>query len=88
MQAVVFPEPEFVNIECVPDPECAPDEVIVQVDSCGLCGTDLHIYKNEYMSDFPLIPGHEFSGTVVEMGKRVTDLNMGDRVAVDPNLYC
>jgi 2-desacetyl-2-hydroxyethyl bacteriochlorophyllide A dehydrogenase len=88
MQAVVFPEPESVNIESVLDPECAPDEVIVQVATCGLCGTDLHIYKNEYMSDFPIIPGHEFSGSVVELGKRVTDLQVGDRVAVDPNLYC
>lgn len=88
MQAVVFPEPNFVNIECVPDPQCAPDEVIVQVAACGLCGTDVHIYKNEYMSDFPIIPGHEFSGTVAEVGKRVTGLAVGDRVAVDPNLYC
>jgi threonine dehydrogenase-like Zn-dependent dehydrogenase len=54
----------------------------------GICGTDLHIYHNEYLSSFPLIPGHEFAGTVVEVGKQVQDLRRGDRVAVDPNLYC
>lgn len=88
MQAVVFPEAEQLSVERVDDPACAPDEVIVQVAQCGICGTDIHIYHNEYMSDFPLIPGHEFSGTVVEVGRSVRDVHVGDRVAVDPNLYC
>jgi 2-desacetyl-2-hydroxyethyl bacteriochlorophyllide A dehydrogenase len=88
MQAVVFPAPETIAIERVPDPICAPDEVIVQVARCGICGTDVHIYRNEYMSDFPLIPGHEFGGVIVEVGKEVTGFQVGQRVAVDPNLYC
>ncbi|TEU07952.1 MAG: alcohol dehydrogenase, partial [Anaerolineales bacterium] len=88
MQAVVFPSSETVVVEQVADPTCGPDEVVVQVAVTGLCGTDLHIYRNEYMSDFPLIPGHEFGGSVIEVGKGVTDLQRGDRVAVDPNLYC
>jgi 2-desacetyl-2-hydroxyethyl bacteriochlorophyllide A dehydrogenase len=88
MQAVIFPAPETIAIEQVSDPACGPEEVIVQVATTGICGTDVHIYRNEYMSDFPLIPGHEFTGTVVEVGKAVTDFQRGDRVAVDPNLYC
>jgi len=88
MQAVVFPAAETIALERVPDPICAPDEVIVQVARCGICGTDVHIYRNEYMSDFPLIPGHEFGGVIVEVGKEVTGFKMGERVAVDPNLYC
>lgn len=88
MQAVVFPAPESVVVEQVADPTCGPDEVVVQVSTTGICGTDVHIYRNEYMSDFPLIPGHEFGGTVVEVGKEVADFQIGDRVAVDPNLYC
>jgi 2-desacetyl-2-hydroxyethyl bacteriochlorophyllide A dehydrogenase len=88
MQAVVFPAPESIVLEEVPDPTCAPDEVIVQVDRTGICGTDVHIYRNEYMSDFPVIPGHEFGGVIVEVGKAVTDFQSGERVAVDPNLYC
>ena len=72
----------------MPEPQCAPDEVIVRVASCGICGTDVHIYHDEYMSEFPLIPGHEFSGEVVEVGGEVADLAVGDRVAVDPNLDC
>ena len=89
MQAVVFPEPEVIRLDTVADPDCAPDEVVVKVEMSGICGTDLHIYRNEYMSEFPLIPGHEFGGRVVEVGNRVkTGVQVGDRVAVDPNLYC
>lgn len=88
MQAVIFPQAETIAVERMPDPTCARDEVVVQVSRCGICGTDVHIYRNEYMSDFPLIPGHEFGGVVVEVGSDVTDVRVGDRVAVDPNLYC
>lgn len=88
MQAILFPAAETITVERVPDPAPAADEVVVQVAACGICGTDVHIYRNEYMSNFPLIPGHEFSGKVVAVGKAVTDVKLGDRVAVDPNLYC
>lgn len=89
MQAVIFPEPETIVVEQVDDPGCGPDDVIIQVAMCGICGTDLHIYRNEYMSGFPLIPGHEFGGRIVEVGRDVkTGVQVGDRVAVDPNLYC
>ena len=88
MQAVVFSEARSLAIQQVPDPECLPDEVILKVASSGICGTDLHIYNGEYMGNFPLIPGHEFSGTIVEVGKNVTHLKVGDRVTADPNVFC
>jgi len=88
MKAVVFPEAEKIEIQQVGDPGCGDDDVVIKVTSAGICGTDLHIYRGEYMSDFPLIPGHEFHGTVAEIGKNVTQYQVGDRVTVDPNLYC
>jgi 2-desacetyl-2-hydroxyethyl bacteriochlorophyllide A dehydrogenase len=88
MKAVVFPQASAISVETVPDPACAPNEIVVRVAHSGICGTDIHIYRNEYMSEFPLIPGHEFSGMVVEVGKNVKDIQLGSRVAVDPNLYC
>ena len=88
MKAIVIPEPETISLEQIKDPGCGPDEVVVQVAACGICGTDLHIYRNEYMSGFPLVPGHEFAGQIVAVGQNVTDFQPGDRVAVDPNLYC
>ncbi|HEX2623120.1 MAG TPA: zinc-dependent alcohol dehydrogenase family protein [Phototrophicaceae bacterium] len=88
MKAVVFPAAESIALEQVPDPTPAEDEIVVKIARSGICGTDLHIYRNEYMSNFPLIPGHEFGGTIVELGKKVTGYSIGERVAVDPNLYC
>ena len=54
MQAIVFPTPEQISVKQVPDPTCAPDEVVVKVAQAGICGTDIHIYRNEYLSRFPL----------------------------------
>lgn len=88
MKAVVFPSPGQISIEQVPDPSTGTDEVIVQVAQAGICGTDLHIFNNEYLSSFPLIAGHEFAGRIIETGKEVNSLKVGDRVAVDPNLNC
>lgn len=88
MKAIVFPSVEQVELQQVDDPTCGADEVVIEVVTCGICGTDLHIFRGEYMSDFPLIPGHEFHGKIVEVGKGVVNLKVGDRVTVDPNLYC
>jgi len=89
MKAILFPQPETIELTTVDDPTCGPNDVVVKIEMTGICGTDLHIYRNEYMSDFPLIPGHEFGGRVVEVGQEVqTGIKIGDRVAVDPNLYC
>jgi 2-desacetyl-2-hydroxyethyl bacteriochlorophyllide A dehydrogenase len=88
MQAVLFPSPRQISIESMPDPVCAADEAIIQVSQVGICGTDLHIYHDEYHSTFPLIAGHEFVGRVVDVGRDASWLARGERVAVDPNLYC
>ncbi len=88
MQAVIFPAPNRIVLEQVADPRCEADEVVVQVSQAGICGTDLHIYRNEYNSTFPLIAGHEFTGEIVQVGQHASQFHIGERVAVDPNLYC
>ncbi len=88
MKAVMFPAAQQISMETVPDPHCGSDEVIVEVAQAGICGTDLHIFRDEYHSTFPLIAGHEFVGRVVEVGGKDSWLQRGERVAVDPNLYC
>ena len=70
------------------DPVPQPNEVIVQVVGCGICATDRHIFAGVYPMDFPITLGHEYSGTVVEIGSEVKTLAVGDRVAVDPNVVC
>jgi 2-desacetyl-2-hydroxyethyl bacteriochlorophyllide A dehydrogenase len=77
-----------VSVETVDDPTPSHGEVVVAVAACGLCGTDLHILEGEFAPSLPIIPGHEFAGTVVASGSGVLDIAEGDRVAVDPSLYC
>ena len=63
--------------------------MVVEVGACGLCGTDLHLIDGESpLATYPLVPGHEFGGTVVARGKGVDVPAIGQRVAVDPNTHC
>lgn len=65
------------------------NEVIVKVKACGLCGTDLHIFSHGRADvALPRIMGHELSGEIVEIGKEVTNVKVGDRVALDPVVSC
>jgi 2-desacetyl-2-hydroxyethyl bacteriochlorophyllide A dehydrogenase len=77
-----------VSVETVADPTPGPREVVVQVAAVGICGTDLHIVQGEFAPTLPIVPGHEFAGTVVALGPDVRDISIGDRVAVDPSLHC
>ncbi|SDG24209.1 2-desacetyl-2-hydroxyethyl bacteriochlorophyllide A dehydrogenase [Lentzea fradiae] len=88
MKAAVITGVGAVEVTTVDDPTCGPREVVVDVAACGLCGTDLHILQGEFAPTLPVVPGHEFAGTVVEIGSQVTEVAVGDRVAVDPSLYC
>jgi 2-desacetyl-2-hydroxyethyl bacteriochlorophyllide A dehydrogenase len=72
----------------IPAPVPLENEVVIQVMASGICGTDVHIFRGEYLGDYPVIPGHEFSGTVSGVGKGVTRFHVGDRVAVEPNMSC
>ena len=64
-------------------------EVLVEVEACGLCGTDLHIASGEYPMARPgVVIGHEFCGTVAQVGEGVENVSAGDRVVVDPNIPC
>ena len=85
MQAVVFPAPETVLVEQVPDPTCGRDEVIVQVAASGLCGTDLKMVDGRFQErgwppSLPFVLGHEWTGTLSAVGPEVRRLAEGDRV--------
>ena len=87
MKAVVKtrPEPGNVALIDVPDPQAGPGHVVIEVHNAGVCGTDIHIFKSEYVIKPPVILGHELSGTIAEVGPGVTRLNVGDRVTVNPS---
>ncbi|MEV4655985.1 zinc-dependent alcohol dehydrogenase family protein [Micromonospora sp. NPDC049301] len=88
MRAAVITAPGKVEVTTVEDPTPGRREVVVRVAACGLCGTDLHILRGEFAPTLPVVPGHEFAGEVAALGADVTELAVGDRVAVDPSLYC
>ena len=77
-----------VEVMTVDDPTPGPRDVVVDVAACGICGTDLHILEGEFAPSLPIIPGHEFAGVVAAVGSGVTEVAVGQRVAVDPSLYC
>ncbi|MFD5896997.1 MULTISPECIES: zinc-dependent alcohol dehydrogenase family protein [unclassified Streptomyces] len=88
MRAAIVEGVGKVSVTTVPDPTPGPRDVVVSVASCGICGTDLHILQGEFAPTLPILPGHEFAGEVVGVGGEVTELVVGDKVAVDPSLYC
>jgi 2-desacetyl-2-hydroxyethyl bacteriochlorophyllide A dehydrogenase len=88
MKAAVIKSVGEIGIETMDDPTPGAGEVVVEVAACGLCGTDLHILQGEFAPTLPIVPGHEFAGTVVACGPDSRGVREGDRVAVDPSLYC
>ncbi|MEA2378950.1 MAG: hypothetical protein QOD13_2857 [Thermoleophilaceae bacterium] len=89
MKAAVFHGSGELRVDSVPQPRPGPDEVLVRVHRCGICGTDLHIVGGSFRTpNLPLIIGHEFAGEVVEAGPDAGDLKPGDRVTADINIAC
>ncbi|MCB9113169.1 MAG: zinc-dependent alcohol dehydrogenase family protein [Anaerolineales bacterium] len=88
MKSVVIQEPNKITLleKDVPTPKSM--ELVIQVMASGICGTDLHIFRGEYLGSYPVIPGHEFSGVIVAVGDNVSRFKVGDRVAVEPNIAC
>jgi L-iditol 2-dehydrogenase len=75
----------FIEILDVPEPSISDEEVLIAVKACGVCGTDLHIYHDEFPYWPPVILGHEFSGEIVNVGSKVTGWKIGDRVVGEPH---
>jgi L-iditol 2-dehydrogenase len=88
MKAVQLFAPGDLRCVDVPIPEIAPDEVLVRVAAVGVCGSDIPRVLKKGTYRMPLTIGHEFSGTVVGLGKRVQKWTVGDRVTVAPLMPC
>lgn len=90
MRAAIIDTPNSVRVGEVPDPKPRDHDVVVAVGACGICGTDLHIADGHFPpTPYPIVPGHEFAGRIVEVGANAPGgFSVGDRVAVDPSLFC
>ncbi len=87
MKAPVLHGRRSMTFEEVPDPTPGDEEVVVEVGLCGICGSDLHLYDSP-MAEDGIVLGHEFGGTIVDIGKRVTGWEAGDRVVGAPMPPC
>lgn len=89
MRAVVIDAPGRFSLTEVPDPVAGPRDVVVRVEAVGICGTDVHVLDGEFApTQYPIIPGHETSGVIESVGSEVDGFAPGDRVSVDPSLFC
>ena len=88
MKAAFYEAPYKVDVHEAPRPQPGPHEVVVRVAACGICGTDQHIFQGDFFPTYPLIGGHEMAGEVVAVGAGVDNVREGERVAVDPSIFC
>jgi threonine dehydrogenase-like Zn-dependent dehydrogenase len=93
---LTYRNPRF-ELQAKDDPSApGPDEVVVRVEACGICGSDVHMYETDeagyvllpYHMRCPVTTGHEFAGTVVDVGHEVRDIHAGDLVTVEEIQYC
>ena len=91
MKAILITEPPHFELASLPDPGCGPGQVVIRTAFCGICGTDLEILRGSMPAGFaryPVVPGHEWTGVVVQVGSGVTSYRVDDRVSVEGYLPC
>jgi (R,R)-butanediol dehydrogenase/meso-butanediol dehydrogenase/diacetyl reductase len=90
MKAAVYPgNGAAMVIETRPDPEPLPGELLIRVHRCGICGTDLHMTEgHDFQFPANSVPGHEYAGEVIALGKDVTDWKIGDKLTALPSTGC
>lgn len=89
MRAAILIRPGRFELQDRPIPTPGMGEVLIRIARVGICGTDIHIFNGHYAADsLPMIPGHEFTGTIEALGPDVTGLRIGDKAVVDTNVGC
>ncbi len=89
MKALVFRDIGKIELDEIPVPQVSqPGDVLLKIAACGVCGTDLKILEGKHAYRENTVIGHEFNGTVVDVGSHVRHVKPGDRVAIDNNPRC
>jgi threonine dehydrogenase-like Zn-dependent dehydrogenase len=90
MKAAVIREYGKIKLEEADKPVLLKNNILVKVKYASICGSDQHIFKGEFhpRTKLPLIPGHEFAGIIEEVGKEVKGFSPGEKVTVDPIIWC
>jgi L-iditol 2-dehydrogenase len=91
MKAAVLMGPNELKVLSVDTPKPGPQEVLIKVEACAVCGSDVSLMAKPWAGQPPygsFIPGHEYAGTVVQVGETVDEFNIGDRITVEAHLGC
>lgn len=89
MKSLLLSEYNHLDVVDTPQPSPDPDEVLIRVEACGICGSDVHGYDGGSGRRIPpIVMGHEAAGVVAALGAEVKDLAVGDRVTFDSTVYC
>ena len=81
--------PGEIIFQEVPVPEVGENDVLVRIHMIGICGSDIHVYHGKHpFTKYPITQGHEVSGEVVAMGSKVENLSIGQRVTIEPQVFC
>lgn len=89
MKAVYLAEAHSIAVKEVDEPVVGPSDVLLNLRSGGICGSDVHVYTGHHpFRKPPVVLGHEVAGDVLQIGADVTRLTVGDRVAVEPQISC
>ena len=89
MKALLLKEYRKLELAEMPEPRIGPDELLVRVRACGICGSDIHGFDGSSGRRIPpLVMGHEAAGVVSQTGSSVTRFQVGDRVTFDSTVYC
>ncbi|MER9327839.1 zinc-dependent alcohol dehydrogenase family protein [Mesorhizobium sp. M0488] len=88
MKAVRLEAVGSIALREIRKPVPGPDDLLVRIEACGVCGTDRHLFHGEFPCRPPVTPGHEFSGIIETIGADVSGFAIGDRVTGDPNIAC
>src|ERR1700678_1079588 len=89
MKSLLLSEYNHLELADMPLPAVGEDEVLIRVEACGICGSDVHGYDGSSGRRIPpLVMGHEAAGTIESVGSAVSDYHKGDRVTFDSTIYC
>ncbi|MFT3984451.1 MAG: alcohol dehydrogenase catalytic domain-containing protein [Lachnospiraceae bacterium] len=85
----IMMSPKKVKFREVPKPAAGTEQVLVKMMDIGICGSDIHVYHGEHpFTSYPITQGHEVSGEIISVGADVTALKVGQKVTIEPQVYC
>lgn len=85
----IMTNPGEIIFKEVPKPKLTEDQVMIKVMNIGICGSDIHVYHGKHpFTKYPVTQGHEVSGEITELGKNVTGFFKGQKVTIEPQVYC